>query len=78
MPLSQLRITNLSLVTRKQLSAVDPSLYADRMLHFIMQHTDYPDIMSRRKIAQKAGKVHVNALQRLNSRSHSHSHSQNK
>jgi hypothetical protein len=47
---------------------VDPNLYADRMLNFIMQHTDYPDIMERRKIAQKAGKVNVNALNRANSR----------
>ena len=34
---------------RKQLSAVDPALYADRMLHFIMEHTDYAEIMEERK-----------------------------
>ena len=51
------------------MSAVDPALYAERMLNFIMQHTDYPEIMQKRKIAQKAGKVKVNALsQRSGSR----------
>lgn len=38
---------------RKQLSAVDPALYAERMLNFIMQHTDYPEIMEARKKDQK-------------------------
>ncbi len=39
---------------RKQLSAVDPGLYAERMLDFIMLHTDYPEIMAQRKQQQRA------------------------
>lgn len=39
---------------RKQLSAVSPALYAERMLDFIMLHTDYPEIMAHRKQQQRA------------------------
>jgi hypothetical protein len=35
------------------LSAVDPALYAERMLNFVMQHTDYPEIMEERKKLHK-------------------------
>lgn len=45
---------------RKQLSAVDPGLYAERMLNFVMQHTDYPEIMDQRKKEQKSKAAFAN------------------
>ncbi len=42
---------------RKQLSAVDPGLYAERMLEFVMMHTDYPEIMAQRKNTIRAAKT---------------------
>lgn len=39
---------------RSELSSVDPALYADRMVQFIMNITDYSEVMQRRKVAQRS------------------------
>lgn len=39
---------------RSELSSVDPALYADRMVQFIMNITDYGEVMQRRKVAQRS------------------------
>ena len=39
---------------RSTLSAVNPTLYAERMLEFIMRHTDYEEVLRARAAARAA------------------------
>jgi 1-phosphatidylinositol-4-phosphate 5-kinase len=40
---------------RRQLSAVDPALYAERMVQFLLKHSDYADAIAASKTSARGG-----------------------
>lgn len=54
---------------KKQVSCVEPSWYAERMLRFVLTHTDYREVLQARKAAAKAYSVTNNPANRVHSKS---------